>query len=246
MVIGRLSAWEAVAEEPLQAALRRLFPYKAPYSIQRAATRILADTSRAWACFEVGGHAALFDILTLVTDAELPMPPELSWELAEAAALALAGQGVSLGRGKRPPLEEHRASLLKRFRFAHIVDVIADAELDAHEDEPRDGVFARSGLSPEMVRQIRSERTSASSRIMKAIEIALSRMPNVAGAKRAGTPEAYYQDFVEVAAAADAVDWPGRFYLPSSVTCEFLEWGDLQHGFLELGVASDAPRLRVS
>jgi hypothetical protein len=238
MTVGLSDEWEAAARRPLRLALLRLFPGKAEPLVRTATNRVIADTAGAWDCYLAGASAAAFDLLALLSATQMPLPDVFAAELTSFAAVALSGSSERIGRGKRSGLEMHRAALVKRLRYEHIKSVLADAALYHHEDST--GVYSRA-LSKNAVARIQQERPEASDKIMKAVSLALGRIPLVI--KTAGSDRAYYDDYQEVSKAAP---WPGRFYLPSEKTCDLLGWADLRLGYAHLGIAADAPHLWVS
>ena len=217
--------WDFRARRAIAAELLRRFPYKAPsiHEDRGAVSCILEDITMAWRAYDDGAAAALFDLSRFITEAGLPLPDAIEGELASLARWALGGDGMTGGRGSRPPLQAHLAALCKRQRNQVMAEVLLSGWHYRDMDDPRGGAISQ-GADPELFAQWKLERPEASEVKMHAAALAQRKLREAK--LNPPSDRAIYDDFSEVERARmDKATWPGRFYLPSPATCETLDWG---------------------
>lgn len=248
--------WLIGAQEPMQAALHRIYPSKGEAAIAAVAGACLVEAEWTWAAYEAGAAAAMLDLLDFIHAHELPMPAEMTGELAFLARAALVNDGLGQRGPNKHPIGGHRAALVRRLRHAHVAAVIAEARRQQHEDT---SVFPQQNLHPGAPARVHAPRPAASDVAWRAVAIARGQMPPVAGAKHV-QDEALYRDFLSVLRACEAgADlpnpgnmhdpawqragaWPGPYYLPTPETCAAVGWQDLADAFCQIGIGSDAPK----
>lgn len=242
----RLSVPRVVADE-----LQRRFSHKLRSSCEVAAKHIVADVERAWGDYHAGGAAALFDVVRFHGDVGLHLPHDVEQEVLRLCRLALDGKRLPIAKGARSPLALHRQDIVRRLRHAAVAQQLQLAADLAADDDPNSGAVA-TGADPAAYAKQRRGTRCASSKLTVAAGDAqawLGEEVNRLGVKlpKLGQSATFEDDYNAVSKALDDAErWPGRFYVPSAATLEWLGW-EFVVPFLQDGLLlSDAPSLSVA